>query len=43
MEILMFMFDDLISNNKENKNDASPPPGTPLTKKIFFSFFLEAI
>ena len=40
MEILVFKFERLISNNKENKNFA-PPPGTPLAK--FYSFLISLI
>ena len=35
MEILIFKFEGPISNNNENKKFPSPP-GTPLSKNIFF-------
>ena len=38
MEILTFMFDGLIYNDKENKKQL--PTDTPLTKNIFFLFSL---
>ena len=37
-EILIFMFESHISNNKENKNVALLLPWTPLAKKYFFEF-----
>ena len=36
MEILIFKFEGLISNNKENKNFASTPPRDAPGTKIFF-------
>ena len=32
MEILRFLFDCLIYDNKENKNSSPLPPNTPMTK-----------
>ena len=40
MEILIFKFKGPISNNKEKRNFALPPPqGRPWQKKYFFNFF----
>ena len=39
MKISKFMFEGIISNNKEKKNIAPSPPGTPLTKIIVLDFF----
>ena len=38
MEILLFMYESLISNNKENKKNVpmKVPPWTPLKKKIIY-------
>ena len=38
MKMLLFMFEGLISNNKENINIAPSPPGTPLAKIFFLQF-----
>ena len=39
MKIFIFMFEGLISNNKEKINIASSPQGTPLTKIIVLNLF----
>ena len=39
MKIFIFMFESLISNNKEQINIPPSPQGTPLAKIILLNFF----
>ena len=39
MKIFIFMFEGLISNNKDNINIAPSPQGTPLAKIIVLNFY----